>query len=94
MACGGIRDDVNGGWLKTENANQARKVELDWLHHHGYYVERRISECLERTGANPLRLLWIDTNKGDDFRGNYGTPWCSVKGITRAKMDEDSHQRL
>ena len=28
--------DANGGWLKTDKVNQAREVELDWLHHHGF----------------------------------------------------------
>ena len=39
------------------------------------YVRRQISECLERTSAKPINLLWIDTNKGDDVRENHRSRW-------------------
>ena len=57
-------DDVNGGGLNTDKVNDARKVELDWLHHHGVYVRRKVSEYLQHAGAKPTRKLWIHTNKG------------------------------
>ena len=64
-------DDVNGGRLKTDEVKEARKIELDWLHHHGVHVRRQFSECLQRTGAKPTPLLWIDTNKNEDVKENY-----------------------
>ena len=54
---------MNGRWLKI---NDVRKVELDWLRH-GVHVRRKI----EHTGVKPIRLLWIDTNMGDDVKENY-----------------------
>ena len=30
-------DDANGGWLKTDQDNGARQVEMDWLHQHRVY---------------------------------------------------------
>ena len=31
-------NDVNGGWMETDKVSEARKVESDWLHHHGACV--------------------------------------------------------
>ena len=64
-------DDENGASLKTDHVNEARKVELDWFRDHGVYDRRKISECLQHAGAKPIRLLWVDTNKGDDAKENY-----------------------
>ena len=52
-----------GGWLKTDKVNAARNVDLD-------FASSR-AECLQCTSAKPMGLLWIDTNKGDDVKGNY-----------------------
>ena len=40
-------DDVNGGRLKTDKVNEARKVELDWLHHHRVvpFAVKSLSAC-------------------------------------------------
>ena len=64
-------DDVNGGSLKPEKVQMARQAELEWLHQQKVYTKRKISECMEVTGKPPIRLLWIDTNKGDDENENY-----------------------
>ena len=64
-------DDVNGGSLKPEKVQKARQAELEWLHQQKVYTKRKISECMEVTGKPPIRLLWIDTNKGDDENENY-----------------------
>ena len=34
MPCYSFWDDVKRGWLHTDKVNEARKVEMDWLHHH------------------------------------------------------------
>jgi len=64
-------DDVNGGDLNPAEVQAARAKELDWLHQQGVYTKRSLQECREVTGRDPIRLLWIDTNKGDDERPNY-----------------------
>ena len=57
-------DDVSGGRLKTDKVNEARRVELDWLHHHGVYVRRKITECLQHQCAKPMRLFVGRNEKG------------------------------
>ena len=64
-------DDVNGGPLKPDKVKTARKAELEWLHEQQVYTQRTIAEAKEVTGKPPIKLLWIDTNKGDDQREHY-----------------------
>ena len=72
MTCRGI----GFGVMRTADGERnkvhgARKVELERLHHRGVYVRRKMSECFERTGAKPIRSLWIDENRGDDVKEKY-----------------------
>ena len=84
-------DDENGASLKTDHVHEARKVELDWFRDHGVYDRRKISECLQHAGAKPIRLLWVDTNKGDDAKEN-----CRSGLVVREKRytEEDGRALL
>eukprot|EP00959_Pyramimonas_sp_CCMP1952_P201814 4220142-Pyramimonas_sp.AAC.1 len=64
-------DDVNGGWLDPVMVREARKCEVDWLRRQEVHEKRPLQECREVTRANPIKLFWIDTNKGDNERSNY-----------------------
>eukprot|EP00959_Pyramimonas_sp_CCMP1952_P025191 528422-Pyramimonas_sp.AAC.1 len=64
-------DDVNGGWLDPAMVRKAREEEVGWLRRQEVYEKRTLKECLEVTGAKPIRLMWLDTNKGDNERPNY-----------------------
>ena len=64
-------DDVHGGWLDPAKVQEARKTELEWIHKQGVYEQRTIQERKEVTGLPPIRLLWIDINKGDNDHPNY-----------------------
>ena len=56
---------------QVTSVNYARNVELDWLHMTQFTFDVDISECLQHTVAKPIRLLWVDTNKGDNAKENY-----------------------
>ena len=64
-------DDVNGGWLDPEMVKIERQKEIDWLHANEVYQKVPIDECWRVTGKPPIKLLWIDSNKGDDAKPNY-----------------------
>ena len=66
-----FRDDVNGGWLKTDKVDEAREVESDLLHNRGGYVSAWNLRVLGEHRSKPIRRLWIDTNKGGDVKENY-----------------------
>ena len=48
-----------------------RQKEIDWLHANEVYQKVPIEECWRVTGKPPIKLLWIDSNKGDDVKPNY-----------------------
>ncbi|CAK0892634.1 unnamed protein product [Prorocentrum cordatum] len=64
-------DDVNGGWLDPQMVREERRREVQWLHKQDVYEKRTIEECRQVTGQPPIKLMWIDTNKGDHENPNY-----------------------
>ena len=62
-------DDVKGGELPAHSVHLARKRELEYLSERKVYTYASTSAAIRRTGRKPLRLKWIDSNKGD--RGRY-----------------------
>ena len=84
-------DDVNGGVLDMSDVNKARKEEVGYMQQNrkhpdgmkGIWSLKPISECRNKTGADPVSVRWVDTNKGTvndpfvrcrlvarDFKGN------------------------
>ncbi|CAK0867442.1 unnamed protein product, partial [Prorocentrum cordatum] len=64
-------DDVNGGWLDPQMVREARRLEVEWLHKQDVYEKRTIEECRSVTGQPPIKLMWIDANKGDHEKPIY-----------------------
>ena len=57
-------DDVHGGTLPPELVRVARALELGYLAKHGVYEYVSLTEA-RRRGLRPIRMKWIDTNKGE-----------------------------
>merc|ERR1712051_754601 len=57
-------DDVKGGALDPVLVKAARDKELRYVHDMGIYEYWSASDALKRSGKRPLRLKWIDTDKG------------------------------
>ena len=57
-------DDVRGGVLPPVLVRKARAEEIAYIHARKIYAYAQKAECYQRTGRPPLRLKWIDTNKG------------------------------
>ena len=64
-------DDVKGGALDPERVMDARAKELQCLRDHGVYEYVTVAEAKATSGKPPLRLKWIDSNKGDSEHPNY-----------------------
>ena len=58
-------DDVRGGVLPVAEVKRARQREVQYLKDRKVYAYSTWREALRKTGKRPLRLKWIDTNKGD-----------------------------
>lgn len=57
-------DDVRGGSLPSRLVHRARLAELDYLRSREVYEYSSVEEARRVTGKPPLKLKWIDTNKG------------------------------
>ena len=64
-------DDVNGKALNPAKVKNARKEEIGYYYKMKMYDKVPISECIARTGKQPIGVRWIDHNKGDDLHENY-----------------------
>ena len=61
-------DDVHGGALPPDLVRQARAEELRYVHRRKIYGYSTRDECFRKTRRPPLKLKWIDTNKGGRAR--------------------------
>lgn len=60
------RDDVHGGELPAHLVHQARCKELRYLQDRNVYAYSTWKEAIRNSGKPPLKLKWIDSNKGDE----------------------------
>ena len=63
-------DDISGKELKPDLVRAAREEELKVVEEMGVSEIRPISECFEVTGKKPVKVRWVDVNKGDDESPN------------------------
>ena len=57
-------DDVKGGRLPPLLVHRGRRTEIDYLQGRKVYGYSTVLEARRVTGKPPLKLKWIDTNKG------------------------------
>ena len=58
-------DDLNGAELPQDLVREARCEELDVIRKMGVWERRPREECMARTGRRPVKVRWVDVNKGD-----------------------------
>ena len=57
-------DHVNGGYLDPVKVKEARREEMEYVYKFQVYDKVSRAECLEKTGKNPIKVRWVETNKG------------------------------
>ena len=57
--------------MDPKGVMEARAKELQYLRDHGVYEYATVAEAKATSGKPPLRLKWIDSNKGDTEHPNY-----------------------
>jgi hypothetical protein len=62
---GEFYDDVSGEDLPKALVIAGRELEMAFFRKEGVYTKRPVAECWQRTGQAPIRVKWIDRNKGD-----------------------------
>ena len=58
-------DDVSGALLDPKMVKKARAEEIEYVRTMKLYTKVPISECLNKTGKQPIAVRWIDVNKQD-----------------------------
>ena len=58
-------DDKVGQELDPEVVRKARALEMEWYRKMNVYEKRPIQECFRKTKKPPIKVKWVDHNKGD-----------------------------
>ena len=66
-----VWDDITGKEMDWDMVVAARMEEMEEVRKHGVYEKVLIQECINRTGKKPLKVRWVDVNKGDDVTPEY-----------------------
>ena len=64
-------DDVTGKELDPNMVRRARQDEIGYFKKHTVYKRVPHSRCFQCAGKPPIRVRWVDINKGDDKHPNY-----------------------
>ncbi len=64
-------DDVTGEELDPEEVKKARAEEIEFFRNRRVYRKVPIEQCVKRTGKHPIKVRWVDINKGDKRRPKY-----------------------
>ena len=86
-ADGRVWDDVKGGWLIENKVKKARADEMEYVRKRGVYERRPYAEAKARTGKPPIRLRWVDTNKGTEMEPNYRSRIVAMEIKKDSRLD-------
>ena len=64
-------DEVSNKLLDKEGVIAARLDEIQQIRHHNVYEKVPLSECHQNTGKSPIKVKWVDINKGDEINKEY-----------------------
>ena len=64
-------DEMSGKQLNSEEAIAARFDEIKQFHSHDVYEKVPIEDCWKSTGKAPVKIKWVDINKGDNVNHDY-----------------------
>jgi hypothetical protein len=66
-----MHDNVTGSLLDNKLVQIARNEELSEIRRRGIYSKVPISQCMQITGKKPIKVRFVDVNKGDEACPNY-----------------------
>ena len=64
-------DDVSGKALRKELVEEARAEEMATVKRMQVWIKVDRDRCIRETGRPPIKLRWVDVNKGDEKKPNY-----------------------
>ena len=73
--------------MDNDLVRAARAEEIANFKKHNVNKKVPSSQCVEVTGKQPIGLLWVDTNKGDESAPDYRSRLCA-REVKRSAMDD------
>ena len=64
-------DDMSGKELRGDLVRAARAEEIETIRKMRVWVKVDREQCFRETGRPPIKLRWVDVNKGDEARPNH-----------------------
>ena len=64
-------DDMSGEMLNPQGVKAARQEELEYARRYEVFDIVDVKRCWERTGKAPIKVRWVDVNKGDKLKPEY-----------------------
>ena len=83
----GCKDEVSGEVLPNDGVKQARQEEIKELKKHDVYKKVPIEECWACTGQDPIKVKWVDVNKGDKVHPEYRSRLVAKEIKTDKRID-------
>ena len=80
-------DDVIGAALVPSMVKRARAEEIVYVKKMGLYVKVPIADCRGDTGNAPIRVRWVDINKGENREPNYRSRFVAKEINTYKRND-------
>jgi hypothetical protein len=84
-------DRYSGLHLKPDKVREARNEEIQFAIKLDAWDVKPRRECIERTGTNPFRSMWIDCNKGDDDQADFRSRWVVQEAKRVSTIAHDDH---
>ena len=80
-------DEISNKKLEKDGVIAARLDEIQQIKNHNVYVKVPTSECYQNTGKAPIKVKWVDINKGDEinkeYRSSAGSSSSSSSAVRR-----------
>ena len=86
-AQGQFWDEVSNKKLDRNGVVSARLEEIRQFHSHGVYKKVPMEERWKSTGSKPIKVKWVDINKGDEINPEYRSRLVA-KEIKNDKRDD------
>ena len=80
-------DEGSHKLLDSDGVIVARLDEIQQIRNHNVYEKVPLEECHQRTGKAPIKVKWVDINKGDEINKEYRSRLVA-KEIKRDKRED------
>ena len=84
---GEFYDEITGRRLLKAEVIKARLEEMQQFAKHKVYVKVPIQQCYDSTGKSPIKVRWIDINKGDEENREYRSRLVAKEIKTDKRLD-------